>query len=294
MKYLNETGLSYLWINKLKPKFTELTNKTDQLSNPNLLINGDFQVNQRGQSRYEISNAWTYTFDMWRGNGWMSIEKTENGLKIQNNSDVKSAQLLNQKLEKSKNGTFTISVKVISKSGKAIAKLESTNSLIGQIELSVGDNVLTVNAEDLLAVTIEVGGSTTYGDYVELEYIDLFEGSVAWKHQKEDYATALMRCQRYVVKLPVIFNGYTNGAGCIYFLSEKTTDMMTRPTVVFNNAVIYLQIEGNQYQFNVTSMSSNSVNNGEVYIGFDSQSTLNYKTVSGYFNQRVLLTCEPL
>lgn len=31
MKYLNETGLAYLWNNKLKPKFAELTNKTDQL-----------------------------------------------------------------------------------------------------------------------------------------------------------------------------------------------------------------------------------------------------------------------
>lgn len=291
MKYLNETGLAYLWNNKLKPKFTELTNKTDQLSNPNLLINGDFQVNQRGQSRYEISNVWTYTFDMWRGHGWMSIEKTENGIKIQNNSDVKSPQWFNQKLEKSKNGTFTLSVKVISKSGKAIAKFESTNTLIGQIELSVGDNVLTVNAEDLLSITIEVGGSTTYGDYIELEYIDLFEGSVAWKHLKEDYATALMRCEDYVQKIEEIkLVEFSSGANSQSFF-KLIKKMKSEPSFIKTSVRLYeistaAETTINSYSILKESGYDNLYN---CAINHSSASTKNLRT-----KITCIATCEPM
>lgn len=38
------------------------TLKTNAVSNPNLLINGDFQINQRDQSEYSSSGYW---YDMW-------------------------------------------------------------------------------------------------------------------------------------------------------------------------------------------------------------------------------------
>ena len=172
--------------------------KAEAIYRPNLLINGDFKINPRGQTRYEISNTWTYTFAMWRGNGWMSIEKTVNGIKIQNNSDINSAQWFGQKFLSTKNGVFTLSLNVLSKSGKAVVKFESDTELINSIELNVGHNVLTANCTGLSQIVFEIGGSTTYGDYIEIEYVDLFAGDIAYDHIKEDKATALMRCEKYL------------------------------------------------------------------------------------------------
>ena len=36
------------------------------------------------------------------------------------------------------------------------------------------------------------------GSAVNVEYIDMFKGAIAFDHRREDYATALMRCERYL------------------------------------------------------------------------------------------------
>lgn len=205
--------------------------KVEGLYHPNLLINGDFQVNQRGNTRYEIGDL-TYTFDRWCGSGWMSIEKTSNGVKVQNNADINSNQWFMQKLETHLSGTFTLSVKVISKNGKAVAKIESTDSLIDQVDLSVGDNVLTVNTEDLAIITIEIGGSTTYADYVEIAYIKLEQGSIATPFIPRLYAEELILCKRYYRLIYLSHSEYiASTSNEAYFVENFEQEMRTTPTI---------------------------------------------------------------
>ena len=47
----------------------------DKFSNPNLLINPDFKINQRGQATYEVSSAGQiYSVDRWRfGRGKVTV-----------------------------------------------------------------------------------------------------------------------------------------------------------------------------------------------------------------------------
>ena len=47
---------------------------TNDISNPNLLINPDFKINQRGQSTYSISPGSGYTVDRWKlWNGTLTV-----------------------------------------------------------------------------------------------------------------------------------------------------------------------------------------------------------------------------
>lgn len=46
-------------------------------NNRNLLINGDFQINQRGQSTYTSQSTTIYTIDMWKINaGSLTVNHT--------------------------------------------------------------------------------------------------------------------------------------------------------------------------------------------------------------------------
>lgn len=265
--------------------------KVEGLYHPNLLINGDFQVNQRGNTRYEIGDL-TYTFDRWCGSGWMSIEKTSNGVKVQNNADINSNQWFMQKLETHLSGTFTLSVKVISKNGKAVAKIESTDSLIDQVDLSVGDNVLTVNTEDLAIITIEIGGSTTYADYVEIAYIKLEQGSIATPFIPRLYAEELALCERYTLKIPNSYNAYTGSGGKIYIVYQKLMNMRTNPNVIALPSRTNIVINNGTVNFDIESILCNK-ETGEITVNVNNPtSTLFSKTIGGWFSNSVILDAE--
>ena len=65
-KKSNENNINNLQaqIDEHKEEYTELKEDVEQLSNPNLLINGDFQVWQRGTS-FSCSEGIQYTADRW-------------------------------------------------------------------------------------------------------------------------------------------------------------------------------------------------------------------------------------
>ena len=81
-----------------KGTLTQLLNYLgNKFSNPNLLINPDFAVNQRGEDTYEIQNSAKYTVDRWKL--WNAkVSKIDNGIKLENN--FASIGTLQQKLEK--------------------------------------------------------------------------------------------------------------------------------------------------------------------------------------------------
>ena len=59
-KFLEETGLSRFWAHT--KKLVDDRFKQFEGYHPNLVINGDFQINQRGKSEYGENG---YTLDMW-------------------------------------------------------------------------------------------------------------------------------------------------------------------------------------------------------------------------------------
>ena len=54
------------------PSIRAVNEHFGNISNANLLINGNFQVNQRGQTTYIQTNTWKYSVDRWKYIGLMN------------------------------------------------------------------------------------------------------------------------------------------------------------------------------------------------------------------------------
>ena len=70
----------------------ENSKTANNVSNPNLLINGDFKVNQRGQSSYTGMSG--YTVDRWQIGGNSSLSVEENGITFVSNGITSFGQRL--------------------------------------------------------------------------------------------------------------------------------------------------------------------------------------------------------
>ena len=74
----------------------------------NMLINGDFQCNQRGKTTYTATTASQYTLDMWRGFG-LTVKKLNEGVTITGVSGTTGYFTQFIQLGKLKTTTYTIS-----------------------------------------------------------------------------------------------------------------------------------------------------------------------------------------
>ena len=213
------------------------------VSNNNLLINGDFQVNQRGQDTYTkpASSGTFYTFDRWRVYSQASynstISKFGNGIRIVNDAsgmnffqlvEMDWAQLLGKKV--------TMSAKINGEISSVTAQLPSImpteqntnfktmqkNGYALRIEIRVSNNI------SYLCAGLYCGAST-----LDIEYIKLEFGDKATPFVSRNYAEELSLCQRYFQ----VLEGYRVGMcsprtdnqirGCMQYIAK----MRARPTV---------------------------------------------------------------
>jgi hypothetical protein len=102
--------------NEFASPFIPLNRNLDSLSStggytPNILINGDFSINQRGLTTY---NAYGYTVDRWRFGGALitgqSVEKTSSGIKITASGTDAYIEQYCEDANKYLNKTLTLSV----------------------------------------------------------------------------------------------------------------------------------------------------------------------------------------
>lgn len=164
------------------------------ISNPNLLINGDFRINQRGADSYGQVNQWTYSVDRWKYIGLMTVTKNASGtvtLSKTNNSEftyfAQTPEHINGRA-----GVYTFSFKVKSISGALSAYLDRGDS-----------EILTVTSAGVYHVT-----SNAYADSVifrlddtntsvELEWAKLEVGNTATAFSPRPYGEELELCKRY-------------------------------------------------------------------------------------------------
>ena len=156
--------------------------KAESIEKQNLLINGDFQCNQRDQSSYTCDGTKRiYGVDMWsfsKADTFMRI--VENGIEI--NAPI--SQMFN-KLKSGMKYTIVCSVD----------NVVLTKSIVGGIyDTDTSQTIVYLTFNDVERIVITPNGTQT------INYVDLSEGEIRHKHQKEDYAIALTRCQRYVWK----------------------------------------------------------------------------------------------
>lgn len=164
----------------------------NKFSNPNLLINPDFKINQRGNSSYTSG----YTVDRWRiYNATLNVST----LALSNPNSVGGYFL--QSLENKPTGTFTLTLNVASVTGIVKILWQEGNTPTEGVTISKGLNTYTFTASNLMWVGIRIYS----GASVQLSYMKLEQGTVATQFVAPNPAEELEKCLRFSRYIPTIY-----------------------------------------------------------------------------------------
>ena len=226
------------------------------LSNPNLIINGDFQIWQRGTNFFDIANA--YSADRW-----MIKNAKGNTAVVERSSDVPDGQPMSQSmhiqetidentylrynLEQVLRGTMTLSFwyktsvafnSYIHDNGSLIhlGKLDTLNTWA---RASFTFNATALSFVNIIHATF-VGDIYITG--VKLEY-----GSVATPFVPRLYAEELLMCRRYldiISGIRVIGVERSLDTNTISFSIPRTVQMRVTPTISVHGTTIENTTDG--------------------------------------------------
>lgn len=176
----------------------------DGLSNPNLLINPDFRVNQRGQAEYTSG----YTVDRWYSPGKCSAAPISGGVKLTSTVTASSTtHAFWQDFEfPLPPGKYTLSLKAADVTGVWAARIRTVTAAGDYVDsyytlaLREGVNKVSVDLPDgeyISAVSIGFNKGTEAGNSLKLAWAKLEGGSLATPFVPPDYAAELAKCQRF-------------------------------------------------------------------------------------------------
>lgn len=163
-----------------------------KFSNPNLLINPDFKINQRGATSYEQQG---YSVDRWKI--WnVTVTPNSNGsITIKNDKYTDTGTFI-QILENATEGDSTLSCYVTSVTG-AVTMFADDNT---QVVLKQGLNVVhTSNSTKNFSIFLNMGTSIT------LKWVKLEQGKVATSFIAPNPAEELEKCLRFSRYIPTIY-----------------------------------------------------------------------------------------
>lgn len=263
--------------------------ETGDVYHPNLALNGDFQINQRGKSSYTNStNDYQYSVDMWCTTKAI-VTKTSSGVTVSPQTTQSGYFLQLIPCDKT---TKTLVTKV---NGKIYTLVYSGSDV--NTDFSDGTGGVTLeyknNRQDIVYYVNQ-------GKQINIEYADLFEGNIAYAHVKEDYADALLRCQQYFY--PVALSSYMVPAFPLYFSSIRSdlcipislpTKMKNNPTVDCSIGGIYNNATAHDEGTNVRIESNFATQYGMVRIKKNDGSDFTSGSFYVVLN-KLLLSCEPL
>lgn len=187
-----------------------------KFSNPNLLINPDFRINQRRQTSYNAESTRIYTVDRWHIFD-CSATVLDDGLKVQSNI----RGWLAQKLEKAVNGVATLSIKISEISGK----LSFADSMNDVTITSAGVYSITLSNVNQFSMLLHENTSAT------IEWAKLEKGSIATPFVAPNPAEELVKCRRYYQFIAGHFYGAANPNGFINEDLIQFRNFRTDPTI---------------------------------------------------------------
>ena len=155
-------------------------------SNANLLVNGDFKINQRGKTSYDNSkSSIVYTVDRWRINGLTVTVNADGSVTVANTNAENARNFMQVFDDHLMDEVYTASCKVKSVSGQARMFYGSFGN-----NLVVGVNKFTFPkaSMNMFIIQLAVGASVT------LEWVKLEQGSVATPFVAPLPSDELIRC----------------------------------------------------------------------------------------------------
>lgn len=271
--------------------FTVIAPLSDVAGKQNLLINGDFQINQRGETTYGADGKTTYSVDMWRAFG-TKVTVATNGVTL-TGTTANSVGYFTQFIQRRGSNTpttYTISAKINSEVRTYTLIVTSTaqEKDFGTFKIST-----LITANNKLKVNICVKDTNS----ILVEYVDVFEGAYAYPHVQEDPAIAMMRCRRYIQKnasvSPVLMqsaSGSGTSATYGYRVAMPYQDMVDTPTIV-DCSWSYLDVNSTTTSGVATELTVLSSTNGFVQArtSFKAQMSPHCHGVRLVYT----LTCEP-
>ena len=230
------------------------------VSNPNLLINSNFAINQRGQTSYNVNSK--YTVDRWRlSYGSLAINADGSVTHTVGVSDWQGiiqmienpSRLAGKTVTLSARGHSTTSTRYITINLLRKGEAQSTQLANKYDRMSETPTTLSVTTTFPTDITDEdqvwVGLITYSKTQNATWYWAKFEyGSVATAYTIPDPATELMRCQRYYVKLndararAVLYGDQFSG---VHFSIPLPTVLRITPTVIKGSSTIVTMLSGN-------------------------------------------------
>ena len=263
------------------------TYMSDKFSNPNLLINPDFKINQRGQSEYayQISGATQYTVDRFRV-VFLNVKTASDGLILNANGTNADGGYISQVLEDAVKGDTILSFKVSAVAGTI--EFRNLNSA------DDGDTI-TINSDGIYTIkgnnTKRFIAHLTKGSSCKIEWMKLEPGSIATPFVAPNPADEKKRCQYFTYRASIdgkVTNLYRNTLQIVI----DGLIMRTTPS-----ALITYNGESNKaniYGVGIVTPSSikaiKGMNNMHIELGVDSSNT--QKIVCLYGSNDILLDAE--
>lgn len=240
-----------------------------KISNPNLLINPDFKINQRGQSEYayQASGAIQYTVDRFRS-VFLNIKTASDGLILNANGTNGGGGYFSQVLEDAVKGNTILSFKVSAVAGTI--EFRNLNSEDG------GDTV-TINSDGIYTIkgnnTKRFIAHLTKGSSCKIEWMKLEQGSIATPFVAPNPADEKKRCQYFTYRasidgklanlyrntLQIVIDGLAmriSPSGSVFYNGERNkvniygkgtvTPSRISPVRGQNNMVVELGIESSE------------------------------------------------
>ena len=245
------------------PKGKELYDYLLQIGNPNLLINGDFQVWQRG-NEFNITSNRMYTADRWiaymnASDGYVpyTITNSSRRMKISSTSGeckfliFQHVELNNSIIRKILGKKLTLSVKIISSNVQEIstsATILYNSSDKPSVSLAKKIHTISANKYTITKMTFDVANDADFDDVkslqiiisspgitsdVYIDYAKLELGEIATPLVPRPYAEELMLCKRYG---RYIYVDYTINAASNSFSNMMSVpiDMRIAPTLTLS------------------------------------------------------------
>lgn len=199
-----------------------------KFSNPNLLINPDFRINQRGQNTYSSTGAGC-TVDRWLGTNVKTDVNSDDTVTV---SSLSGTGYYTQHEESISYGKHTYSIYVQAITGTVKAFYKSKDSKDVELgTLNQGLNTFTSVDDGFKSFFLSIAG----GSSVTLKYAKVEQGTVATSFIAPNMADELIKCQRYYLNRYYFYVFYSGSESFTYIFSDTIPSMRIKPTVNFAN-----------------------------------------------------------
>lgn len=229
----------------------------NKFSNPNLLINPDFKINQRGQSTYSSTGAGA-TVDRWIGTNVKTVVNSDGTVTV---SSLSGTGYYTQHEENISYGKHTYSIYVQAITGTVKAFYKSKDSKDNELgTLKQGLNTFTSVDDGFKSFFLSIAG----GSSVTLKYAKAEQGTVATSFIAPNPAEEITKCYRFKYIGGATLRGRCTANQVFGFTKDLPTALRTKPTMTFKSK--------NSYNVNTVDLSVKDGNNA-IYLAGTAENT---------------------